>query len=101
MTYLRMTVIHWSIDLDSPEGKKIFSKIQVEEISVFHKQLGFYPVPSYAGRHPDHYRSCGMGIGGTGKTGCKELPGLVKESGIATKLILEQLNGKVVVSFGA
>jgi hypothetical protein len=41
MTYLRMTIGRWNIDLNTPEGKDAFSKILNAGISVFHRQPGF------------------------------------------------------------
>ena len=41
MTYLRMTVAEWDIDLDSPQGARLVSLINTAGLAVFRRQPGF------------------------------------------------------------
>ena len=41
MTYLRMTVAEWDIDLDTPEGHRLVELIRSEGLAVFRRQPGF------------------------------------------------------------
>jgi Antibiotic biosynthesis monooxygenase len=39
--YLRVTIAHWNINLDSAEAANIFRQIDTEGVSVFRRQPGF------------------------------------------------------------
>jgi hypothetical protein len=39
--YLRVTIAHWNIDVDSPEAERIFHRIHTDGVAVFHAQPGF------------------------------------------------------------
>ena len=41
MSYLRMTIGRWNLDLDSSEAQDIFRRIQTEGVSIFRQQPGF------------------------------------------------------------
>ena len=41
MTYLRMTVAEWDIDLDTPEGGRLVELIRSQGLAVFRRQPGF------------------------------------------------------------
>jgi heme-degrading monooxygenase HmoA len=41
MTYLRMTVAEWDIDLDTPEGHRLAGLIRSDGLAVFRRQPGF------------------------------------------------------------
>jgi hypothetical protein len=100
MTYLRMTIGRWNIDLDTPEWKDIFSKIQDAGISVFHRQPGFI---QYRLMQADARTTIAVAEWESeelGKPGAKNYRDWLKESGIASKLTLETLDGEVVASSG-
>jgi hypothetical protein len=98
MTYLRVTIGRWKIDLDTPEGEEIYRKIQEEGIRVFRQQPGFL-----------NYRLMRAGPSLTlavaeweseerGKPGAEVYRNWLKESGIAARLTLETYDGRIVVS---
>jgi hypothetical protein len=98
MTYLRMTIGRWNIDLNTPEGKEIFSKIQVAGISVFRRQPGFI---QYRLMQADARTTIAVAEWESeelGKPGAKNYRDWLKESGIAAKLTLQTLDGEVVAS---
>jgi hypothetical protein len=41
MTYLRVTVAEWDIDLDTPQGARLVELIRSEGLTVFRRQPGF------------------------------------------------------------
>ena len=41
MTYLRMTVAEWDIDLDTPQGARLVDLIRTQGLAVFRRQPGF------------------------------------------------------------
>jgi hypothetical protein len=41
MTYLRVTVAEWDIDLDTPQGARLVGLIQSQGLEVFRRQPGF------------------------------------------------------------
>jgi Antibiotic biosynthesis monooxygenase len=41
VTYLRMTVAEWSVDLDAPEGQRLVELIRGAGVGVFQRQPGF------------------------------------------------------------
>ena len=41
MTYLRMTVAEWDVDLDTPEGERLVDLIRSTGVEVFRQQPGF------------------------------------------------------------
>lgn len=41
MTYLRVTVAEWDIDLDTPQGARLVALICADGLAVFRRQPGF------------------------------------------------------------
>lgn len=39
--YLRVSIAHWDLDLDSPEAERIFRQIARDGVAVFREQPGF------------------------------------------------------------
>ena len=98
MTYLRVTIGRWLINLDTPEGKGIFRQIQEEGIRVFRLQPGFI---NYRLMQADPYITLAVAEWESeelGKPGAAAYRDWLKESGIAEKLKLETYDGEIMVS---
>jgi heme-degrading monooxygenase HmoA len=98
MSYLRMTIGRWTIDLDSAEGAEVFRRIEEEGGAVFRRQPGFiqYRLMKADGRTTvavAEWESEELG-----KPGAMNYRAWLKESGIKDKLTLETLDGNVVAS---
>jgi hypothetical protein len=101
MTYLRMTIGRWNIDLDTVEGREIFSVIQEKGVAVFRQQPGFI---RYRLMQADSRTTIAVAEWVSeelGKPGAKNYRDWLKASGIAAKLTLETLDGEIVASSGA
>jgi hypothetical protein len=97
MTYMRVTVGKWRIDLDTPEGEEIFRKIQDDGIRVFREQPGFI---QYRLMRVDAHTTVAVAEWGSerlGRPGAESYRYWLKESGIADNLLLETMAGEVVV----
>ncbi len=100
MSYLRVTLGAWSIDLDSPEGEQIFQKIQENGIRVFWNQPGFI---QYRLMQADSRTTLAVAEWESedlGKPGAAAYRKWLEESGIAANLKLETYDGGVVASSG-
>ena len=98
MNYLRMTIGRWKLDLDSPEAREIFRRIQTEGVAVFRSQPGFV-----------RYRLMRADSGTTiavaewesealGSAGARRFRAWLAESGIAEHLTLETFAGEIVAA---
>ena len=98
MTYLRVTIGEWYIDLRSEEGEAAFRQIREQGLAVFRKQPGFV---SYRLMRADPYTTLAVAEWESeelGIPGAQAYRDWLKESGIAEKLKLETYDGEVVVS---
>jgi hypothetical protein len=98
MSYLRVTLGKWFINLDTPEGEEIFRQIQEEGIRIFRQQAGFI---RYRLMQADPFTTLAVAeweSENLGKPGAHAYRTWLKESGIRDKLELETYDGKVVVS---
>jgi hypothetical protein len=98
MSYLRMTIGRWNLDLESSEAQEIFQRIQTEGVSIFRQQPGFV-----------RYRLMRADIRTTiavaeweseelGTTGAQRFRAWLSESGIREKLAMETYAGEIVVA---
>jgi heme-degrading monooxygenase HmoA len=98
MSYLRMTIGRWTIDLTSAEAGEIFRQIQEEGVSVFHKQPGFV---RYRLMRADAHTTIAVAEWESeqlGAAGAQRFRDWLKSSGIAAKLTLETYAGEVVAA---
>ncbi len=98
MSYLRMTIGRWTIDLNSAEAEEAFQKIQEEGVSVFRKQPGFI---RYRLMRADSYTTIAVAEWESeqlGTAGAQRYRDWLKSSGIAEKLTLETYAGEVVAA---
>ncbi len=83
----------WNIDLDSPEAKETFRKINDEGVKVFRRQQGFI---SYRLMHADNNVTVAVAEWQSeelGKAGAENYRNWLKKSGIWDKLILQTYDG--------
>ena len=98
MSYLRMTIGRWTIDLNSAEAGEVFQKIQQEGVSVFRKQPGFI---RYRLMRADSHTTIAVAEWESeqlGTAGAQRFRDWLKSSGIAEKLALETYAGEIVVA---
>ena len=98
MSYLRVTVGRWTIDLDSVEAGEVFQRIQEEGVTVFRKQPGFI---YYRLMRTDAHTTIAVAEWESeqlGTAGAQRFRDWLKSSGIAEKLTLETYAGEVVVA---
>jgi heme-degrading monooxygenase HmoA len=98
MSYLRMTIGRWTIDLDTGEGAEAFRRIQEEGIAVFRRQPGFI---QYRLMKADSRTTVAVAEWESeelGKPGAMNYRAWLQESGVRDKLTLETLDGAVVAS---
>jgi hypothetical protein len=98
MSYLRMTIGRWTVDLDTAEGAEAFRRIQEEGIAVFRRQAGFI---QYRLMKADSRTTVAVAEWESeelGKPGAMNYRAWLQESGVRDKLTLETLDGPVVVS---
>ncbi len=93
-----MTVGWWRIDLNTPEGDRIFARIRDEGVRVLREQPGFI---RYRLMRADAHTTVAVAEWESedlGLAGAKNYREWLKESGIAEKLSLETTAGEVVVA---
>ncbi len=98
MSYLRMTIGRWTMDLGSAEAGEVFQRIQEEGVSVFRRQPGFI---RYRLMRADAHTTIAVAEWESeqlGTAGAQRFRDWLKSSGIAEKLTLEAHAGQVVVA---
>ncbi|MDD1678097.1 MAG: antibiotic biosynthesis monooxygenase [Methanomicrobiales archaeon] len=98
MTYLRVTIGTWSINLYSLEGEGIFRQIQEEGIKIFRQQPGFINYRLMLAGPSITLAVAEWESEALGRPGAMVYRTWLKESGIAAKLKLETYDGDVVAS---
>jgi quinol monooxygenase YgiN len=98
LSYLRVTVAAWDVDLASEEAKRIFDRIDTEGVAVFRAQPGFV-----------RYRLMRAGPRTTvavaewqdealGRAGAEKYRDWMREAGIMAHLTLETHAGEIVAA---
>ena len=98
MNYLRMTIGRWNLDLESPEAREIFKRIQTEGVAVFRHQPGFI---RYRLMRADHRTTIAVAEWESedlGTVGAQKFRAWLAESGIGDQLTLETFAGEIVAS---
>ena len=98
MSYLRMTIGRWNIDLDTPEGAEIFRRIDGEGVAVFRRQPGFV---RYRLMRADARTTIAVAEWESeelGTAGARQYRAWLAESGIREKLTLETCAGPIVAA---
>jgi heme-degrading monooxygenase HmoA len=98
MTYLRVTLGTWYIDLHTEEAKSIFRRIQAEGVTVFRQQPGFISYRLMRANSSTTLAVAEWESETLGKPGAQKYREWLKESGIAEKLKLETYDGDIVVA---
>jgi heme-degrading monooxygenase HmoA len=98
MTYLRVTVASWGIDLCAEEGEKIFQMINESGVKVLKALPGFI---HYRMMRSDRHTTMSVAEWRSeayGREGAKAFLQWMRESGLADKAVLEDYEGEVVAS---
>lgn len=98
MTYLRVTVASWGIDLYAKEGEKIFQMVKEGGVRVFKSLPGFI---QYRMMRSDRHTTMSVAEWRSeahGREGAKAFLKWMRENGIADKAVLEDYEGEVVAS---
>jgi quinol monooxygenase YgiN len=98
MTYLRVTIAKWSIDLFSQEASDAFQQINEDGVRVFRAQPGFV---RYRLMRSDRHTTIAVAEWENevvGRPGAQAYRDWLKESGIADKLVLDTYDGEIVAS---
>ncbi len=98
MSYLRVSLGTWTIDLDSDKGKEIFQKIWDEGLDVFRQQPGFL---NYRLLKKDSHITVAVAEWESrelGQQGAQHYRAWMRDAGIMEHLALETYDGEVVVS---
>jgi hypothetical protein len=96
MSYLRMTIGRWTLDLQTPEGERIFERITEEGAAVFRAQPGFV---RYRLMRADARTTIAVAeweSESLGAAGALRFRQWLRDSGIAEHLTLETFDGEVV-----
>lgn len=96
--YLRVSIGHWTVDLNSPEGEHIFQQIATEGLAIFRAQPGFI---RYRLMRVD--RSTTIAVAeweseALGQAGAEQYRAWMRSVGIMDWLTLETHAGEIVVS---
>jgi hypothetical protein len=108
MSYLRMTIGRWNLDLDSSEAQDIFRRIQTEGVSILPSAAGLHTISPHARRHTHHDRcrrenrghhlrvppatsTSAAGDGLHGSSSGKELPDVLRLAGPTIGVHFERL----------
>ncbi len=98
MTYLRVTIAKWNIDLYSPEAFELFQRIDEDGVRVFRAQPGFV---RYRLMRSDQHTTIAVAEWESellGKPGAQAYRDWLRESGIAEKIVLQTYDGEIVAS---
>ena len=98
MTYLRMTIASWGIDLCTPEGEEIIRQINEDGAEVLMEQQGFI---QYRMIRSDRHTTMSVTewrSEACGKLGAQAFRDWIRENGMDDKVILEDYDGEVVAS---
>jgi hypothetical protein len=98
MSYLRMTIGRWNLDLGSPEAREIFRRIQTEGVTVFRQQPGFV---RYRLMRADSHTTIAVAeweSEALGTAGAQRFRAWLSESGIRERLTMETHAGEIVAA---
>lgn len=98
MSYLRMTIGKWNINLDSAEALEIIQRIQEEGVSVFRQQPGFI---RYRLMKADSQTTIAVAEWASeelGLAGSQKYRDWLRTSGIMQNLTLETYTGEIVAA---
>lgn len=98
MTYLRVSIGSWTIDLTTEAGQTVFRQIEEEGLAVFHQQPGFI---RYRLMHADAHTTVAVAEWESeelGRAGAQHFRDWLRSSGIMEHLSLQTYDGPVVVA---
>lgn len=98
MNHLRMTIGRWDLDLDTPEGREFFQRIQTEGVAVFRRQPGFV---RYRLMRADRRTTIAVAEWESEElaaAGAQVFRGWLAESGLRARLTMETFAGEIVAA---
>ena len=98
MTYLRMTVAEWDIDLDSAEAEAMIRGIASEGLQVFRSQPGFIDYRLMKAAPRTTIAVAEWESEELGRTGAQRYRDWMRSSGIMQHLTLHTYDGTLLVS---
>ena len=93
-----MTIGRWDLDLESPEAREIFQRIQTEGVAVFRRQPGFV---RYRLMRADPRTTIAVAeweSEALATAGAQKFRAWLTESGIREKLTMETYAGEIVAA---
>ena len=98
MNCLRMTIGRWNLDLESPEAREIFQRIQTEGVAVFRQQPGFV---RYRLMRADQHTTIAVAeweSEALATVGAQNFRAWLSKSGIRERLTMETYAGEIVAA---
>ncbi len=96
MSYLRVTIGTWNIDLGSPEAQEAFQKINSEGVRIFRQQPGFVRYRLMRADLRTTFAVAEWESEELGKLGAERFREWLRSSGIMARLTLETHAGEIV-----
>lgn len=96
--YLRVSIAHWNIKLDSAEAERIFKQIATDGLAVFRAQPGFV---RYRLMRADNATTVAVAEWESeelGRVGAENYRAWMRSAGIMDRITLETRAGDIVVS---
>ena len=98
--YLRMSIAHWTLDLDSAEAQRVFHRIDTEGVEVFRAQPGFV---RYRLMRADRRTTIAVAeweSEALGRAGAERYRAWMRSEGIMDLFSLETHAGEIVAASG-
>ena len=95
--YMRVTVAHWNIDLDSDEAARIFRQIGTEGVAVFRAQPGFVRYRLMRADGATTVAVAEWESAALGQAGAQKYRDWMRRAGIMDRITLETRAGEIVV----
>jgi hypothetical protein len=98
MSYLRMTIARWNLDLDSPEAREIFQRIRTEGVAVFRQQPGFVRYRLMRAESRTTVAMAEWASEDLGTAGAQKFRAWLAEAGIRERITMETYAGEIVAA---
>jgi hypothetical protein len=98
MTYLRVTIAEWNIDLDSAEAQALIQSIASEGLQVFRNQPGFIDYRLIKSASRTTIAVAEWESEELGKPGAQRYRDWMQSSGVMQHLTLHTYDGPIVVT---
>jgi len=96
--YLRVSIAHWNLDLNSPEAERIFCQIATDGVAVFRQQPGFIRYRLMRAGSAISVAVAEWESEQLGQAGAERYRAWMRREGIMDHLILETHAGEIVAA---